>query len=266
MADSIERKLSEAGYRILGGREIENLILSLLKEGDPRFLKAIPFLIYLHNPDLDLIHAKAKDKKLLGGIIGITRKIFEEEGILRKLPLLDQKTGLNFEEFKQEFELQKRSSEKPDLLAEKEKIYAERNLQMQLSQLFTKKEKFILQRILGEKPVSRTDYEYYSRKTKKKLNAIIHLRNFAESILPLSPKIDKELFELKKLLEEWGEREGYRGYSLARFIAAGNVLSISLKGKKGGQRHTVLLKNSSKINNKRLRELAEKYQGHNFEE
>src|SRR3989344_8218528 len=175
MAQSIEQKLSEAGYKMLGEIEIENLFLSILKKKDNRFLKAIPYLIYLHNPNLDRINAKIKNNKLLGEIISITRKIFEEEGIQRKLPLLDQKTKFDFEEFKQEFDLQKRSSEKPVLLVEKKKIYAERNLQMWLSQLFTKKEKYIIQRILDEKPISKTNYEYYSRKTKKKLSAIINL-------------------------------------------------------------------------------------------
>ena len=265
MAKSIERKLSEAGYQMLGEIEIENLILSILEKRDERFLKAIPYLIYLHNPDLDRINAKIKDKNLLGEMIGITRKIFEEKGIQRKLPLLDKKINFDFEGFKQEFDLQKRSSEKPTLLLDKEKIYAERNLQMWLSQLFTKKEKYIIQRILDEKPISKTDYEYYSRKTKKKLNAIINLRDFAKSALPISPKMDQELFELKRLLEEWGEREGHKDYLLDRFTTAGNVLSISLKGKNEGQRHWTLLKNKSQINNKRLKELIEKYKWHDFE-
>jgi hypothetical protein len=265
MAKSIERKLSEAGYKLLGEIEIENLILSILKKKDNRFLKAIPYLIYLHNPDLDKINAKTKDKKLLGEIIGITRKIFEEEGIQRELPQLDKKTKLNFEEFKQEFDLQKRGSEKPALLLEKEKIYAERNLQMSLSQLFTKKEKYIIQRILDEKPISKTDYEYYSRKTKKKLNAIINLADFAKSALPLSPKIDQELFELKKYFEAWGaENEGKKGYSLERFfITDNNILSFSLRGKEG-ERHWTFIKNISQIKDKHFRELIEKYKEHDF--
>jgi hypothetical protein len=264
MAKSIERKLSEAGYKMLGEIEIENLILSILEKKDNRFLKAIPYLIYLHNPDLDRINAKIKDKKLLGEIISITRKIFEEEGIQRKLPQLDKKTKLNFEEFKQEFDLQKRSSEKPILLLEKEKIYAERNLQMWLSQLFTKKEKYIIWRILDEKPISKTDYEYYSRKTKKKLNAIINLRDFAKSALPLSPKIDQELFELKKCFEAWAENEGKKEHDLERFfITDNNVLSFSLKGKEG-ERHWTFIKQISQIKDKRFRELIEKYKEHDF--
>ncbi|MFH1276352.1 MAG: hypothetical protein ABIH82_04540 [Candidatus Woesearchaeota archaeon] len=253
MAKSIERKLSEAGYKLLGESEIENIILSIIGKKDNRFLKAIPYLIYLHSPDLDKINAKTKNKKLLGEIINITRKIFEEEGIQRKLPQLDKITTLNFEEFKQEFNLQKRGSEKPTLLLDKEKIYAERNLQMWLSRLFTKKEKYIIQRILGEKPISKTDYEYYSRKTKKKLNAIINLKNFAKTVFPLSPKIDQELFELKKYFESFGEGE------LKRFFIINNkVVSFSL-GKQN------FIKKLSQIKDKHFRELIEKYKEHDFE-
>ena len=263
MAISIEQELSNAGYKLLGKDEIENLILSLLEKKDHRFLKAIPYLIYLHNPDLNKIYSKIKNKKLLGEMITITRRIFEEEGIDRKLPELDEKTKLNFEEFRQEFDLQKRTTDKPTLFSEKEKIYAERNLQMWLSQLFTRKEKQIIQRILNEKPISKTDYEYYSRKTKKKLNAIINLGNFAKSTLPLSPKIDQELFEFKRLLEELAEKENYNGCTLNRFIITGNDVSLFFENKKEGK-HFNLLKKMSQIKSRRLKQLIEKYQEHDF--
>jgi len=88
------------------------------------------------------------------------------------------------------------------MMIEKQKAYAERDLQIWLSRIFTKKEKQIMSRILAEKPVSRTDYEYYSRKTKKKLNGIINLQDFARTLSTKSPKYDTDLFKLKKLLEE----------------------------------------------------------------
>ena len=255
MAKTIERKLSEAGYKMLGEGEIENLILSILEKEDNRFLKAIPYLIYLHNPDLDRLYAKIKNKNLLGEIISITRKIFTEERIQRKLPQLDRKGKLNYTEFKEEFELQKRSSQKPTLLQDKEKIYAERNLQMWLSQLFTKKEKQTIQRIINEKPISKTDSEYYSRKTKKKLNAIINLKDLASSLLPVSPKIDQELFELKRLLEEFmGE-----GYVLKTFLVDGKFIIVTGTGQGCGIK-------LSEIKNERLRKLIDKYKAHNFEE
>ena len=183
MAGTLEKKLSEAGYRMLGGTEIEDIILSILEKKDTRFLKAIPYLIYLHKPDLERKYTQTKQKKLLGAIISITQNIFLHEGIPRDLPNQDEVTKelshqkeikLDFEEFKGEFKLQRTHSEPSSLLLDKEKIYAERNLQMWLSQLFTKKEKYIISRLLNDKPMSKTEYEYYSRKTKKKLNAIIN--------------------------------------------------------------------------------------------
>src|SRR3989344_4570955 len=156
MAGILEKKLSEAGYKLLGESEIEDIILSILEKKDTRFLKAIPYLIYLHKPDINIIYAKTKFKRLLGEIIAITRKIFLQEGIKRTLLDIDERIKLNFEEFYEEFSLQKRRSEQPTLLLDKERIYAERNRQMWLSQIFTKKEKYILNRLLNEKPISKT--------------------------------------------------------------------------------------------------------------
>ncbi len=190
MARILEKKLTEAGYQMLGqDNEIEELILSILRTKNPRYLKAIPFLIYIHNPDLERIIKKTKNKNLFAEIIGIIRKIFWEEGIKRELPSIDKKTKFDYDEFKQEFKLQLKRQERPSFLLEKEKFHAERNLQMWLSYLFTKKERHILEQILRENHLTKTEYEYYSRKAKKKLNAIINLGEFAKAIVPLPPKL-----------------------------------------------------------------------------
>lgn len=193
MARALERKLAEAGFEMMGSHnEIEDLILSLLEKKNIRHLKAIPFLIYLHNPDLSQISKKTKQKALLGEMITISRKIFKEEGIDQTLPLLDRKTNFNYQEFKQEFLLQKNRRESPLSWLDKKKIYAERNLHFFLSYLFTDKERFIMESILAQKSITKTEYEYYSRKTKKKLNAITQLHDFANALLPLSPLLDKK--------------------------------------------------------------------------
>lgn len=187
----IEKRLSEAGYQMLGINEgIEKLILTILRTKNTRYLKAIPFLIYKHKPNLKEIIEKTKNKKLLSAILEITKKIFLEFDIKINIPRLHtgSKEKLNFSEFKDEFELQLRN--KPELLIDKQKIYEERNLQMWLSKLFTKKEKEIIQKILEEKPLDKTEYEYYSRKTKKKLNSIIGLEDFAKMLY--SKKVEKD--------------------------------------------------------------------------
>jgi len=181
----IENKLSKAGYQMLGIDEsIENLILTILQTKNIRYLKAIPFLIYKHKADLKEIIEKTKNKELLSAVLKITKKIFLEFDIKINIPELHTnfKEKLAFNEFKEEFELQ--LNNKPDLLIDKQKIYEERNLEMWLSQLFTKKEKEIIKKILEEQQLTKTEYEYYSRKTKKKLNSIIGLEDFAKMLYP----------------------------------------------------------------------------------
>ena len=190
---SIEKGLKEAGFRMLGrDKTKEKLILSILKSRDTRYLKAIPFLIYTYNIDAENIYKKTTQKKLFSEVIHITRKIFEENTINKPLPKHSAKATLNYEEFSREFELQKAQTQKPLSILDKQKIYAERDLRMWLSQLFTKKEKQIIENILKEKPVTRTDYEYYSRKTRKKLNSIICLESFAKTLFTKTPKCKKK--------------------------------------------------------------------------
>ena len=117
MGRTLEQKLREAGYRLLGITENkEELILDILKTKDPRYLKAIPFLIYSYNLDLHTIYRKTSQKEILGQIITFSREIFRRNNIIRELPHIAGKANLHFEEFKQEFELQKFNSEKPKII------------------------------------------------------------------------------------------------------------------------------------------------------
>jgi len=185
----IEKKLNEAGYHMLSDKkDIGDLILSILKTKNIRYLKAIPFLIYKYNPNIKNLLKKIKNKNLFYAILNITKKIFFELNIETNIPTHNyKKENLNYNEFKEEFEIQLRNESKPNLLIDKEKIYAERNLQMWLSQLFTKKEKEIIRDILEDKPLTKTDYEYYSRKTKKKFNSIINLQDFSKTLYAKKP-------------------------------------------------------------------------------
>src|SRR3989344_7152339 len=146
MAGEIEKKLNEAGYHMLGSYEsIDNLILNILKTKNTRYLKAIPFLIYKYKPSIENLSEKIKNKNLFINILHITKRIFQELNIKIIIPenLLNnhKKENLNYDDFREEFEIQLRNENKPVSLIDKQKIYAERNLQMWMSQLFTKKEK-----------------------------------------------------------------------------------------------------------------------------
>lgn len=185
---AIEKKLADAGYKLFGEREeIIELLLGILKIENIRYLKAIPFLIYTYQPDIPRIYAQTTHKELFNEILVVTGKLFRELGIDRTIPTYAASDAripsrLPYAEFKEELELQLRNQHRPSLLIDQQKISAERNLQMWLSQLFTKKERAIIKSILEEQPLSKTEYEYYSRKTKKKLNAIANLLDFARTL------------------------------------------------------------------------------------
>ena len=51
---NIDKQLKDAGYHMLDSmNNIENLILSILKTKNARYLKAIPFLIYKYKPNIE---------------------------------------------------------------------------------------------------------------------------------------------------------------------------------------------------------------------
>ncbi|MBL7054821.1 hypothetical protein ISS05_03620 [Candidatus Woesearchaeota archaeon] len=287
MEITIEKKLTEAGYRMFGDDEsIEKLILNILKTENIRYLKAIPFLIYKHKADISKIHNNSESNEineLFHAIIAIAIKLFNEFNIMGILPEYIEKEYENFEkyphrmlpsrldydEFRDEFELQLRNETKPFLFIEKQKIYAERDLQMYLSQLFTKKEKQIIRRLLEEKPISRTDYEYYSRKTKKKLNSIIGLQDFAKTIYAKTPKYDEDLYNLKKKLEEWLEKNSDdKEISILKFFLWDNdKISIDYKKKDRKYSEDQLFNTSIKlsmIKDLDILSLLNKYRKHNF--
>lgn len=268
MGALLEKKLAQAGYKMLGkDDEIEELILSILNSEDTRYLKAIPFLLYNYNIDSERIYAKTKKKNIFGQIVNFTKRIFEENNIKKKLPPLKGEFPLNYDEFKDEFELQR--LQEPKLMIDKERIYAERNIEMWLSQLFTKKEKEIIKRIIEEKPISKTDYEYFSRKTKKKLNAIMNLQEFAKTIYAKHPKYDEELFEIKKRLEVLLEKNRKeKGVKIWKYLIFDNDrLAIyynkkdSRYSKEQGFNTTIKLED---LKDERLRSLLRKYPNYNF--
>lgn len=280
MAADIEKKLVDAGYKMLGiNDDIEKLILDILKTKNARYLKAIPFLIYKYKPDIMRINKSYTDNGLFNAIIAITMRLFSEfniAGILPEYAECDIETrskalkqfSLDYEEFKAEFESQL-GKETPQLFIEKQKIYAERDLQMHLSRIFTKKEKQIIGRLLEEKPISRTDYEYYSRKTKKKLGSIIGLQDFAKALYTKTPKYDEELFLLKKKLEKWLEENlGIRGAEILKFsIFDQNRISISYKEESSGDSKDKIFNTIKKLNDIKDKEILNpliRYKEHNF--
>lgn len=274
MAIAIEKKLMNAGYRMLGDdASIEKLIQDILKSKNIRYLKAIPFLIYKYNLDIPTIRKNIEEIELFNTILDITARIFNELNIRRKISryirgdsklegTYAHKFSPHYNEFKNEFELQLRNDNKPNLLIDTQKIDEERNLQYGMSQLFTKKEKQIIRRLQEDKPISRTDYEYYSRKTRKKLRSIINLQDFARSIYSKTPTCDEELFELKKHLEMWLSNKFSINDSIEEFHISGNTIAFVLKDKSEDGSTTIC--NLKHIKDNRILQLLNKYQEHDF--
>lgn len=266
MGKLIETELEEAGYSMLGEKNIYDLVLSIIESKNTRYLKAIPFLIYKYNLDIEKF-SKLYSNKLFSEIMIITKKIFDKFGIKRNIPsfftLLNE--TLDFNEFANEFELQIKNT-KSDLFLDKQKIYAERELEMSLSKIFTKKERQIIKRLLDDKPISKTDYEYYSRQTKKKLKSIINLEDFAKSIYDKNPLRDDDLFNLKKQLEEFIEKySSEKKISLIEFyIWDENNISITYKIDEKYSSDKFIEIKLSQIKDKNLLNLLKKYGKHKF--
>jgi hypothetical protein len=56
-------------------------------------------------------------------------------------------------------------------------------LKFALSFLFKKKQREIIQKILREQALTKTEYEYYIRIIKKRLEALLQIKELAEAVL-----------------------------------------------------------------------------------
>lgn len=278
MVNKIEKKLAEAGYRMFGDAEgVEKLILDILETKNNRYLKAIPFLIYKYKPDIHSIIKSSKKrgvKELLQATLDMTFRLFKEFGISLPESIFESlkgynktlaKMGLDYQEFKEEFELQLKNENKPSLFIDKQKIYAERDLQMHISRLFTKKEKLIIKRLFEEKPISRTDYEYYSRKTKKKLDSIINLQEFAKSLYAKTPICDKALYKLKGKLEELIKKDSNdKNISITDFYFIDDTIFIGYENENNNHLNFEKKIDKETAKDKFLLKLLKKYKRHDF--
>jgi len=189
--ERLEKELTDAGIKLFGIKEgKENLILRILETRNERYLKQIPFLLYKYDSDIFYIYKKTSAKEIFREIVRITNKIFSNNGIRKRYRYFHfdsnekSRKSFNYKEFESEFLTQVKMS---DFLLDKERIIAERGVHYSLSMIFTDKEKNILEKILSEENLTKTEYEYYIRKTKKKLESIINLEDFAKNVLTMKP-------------------------------------------------------------------------------
>jgi len=238
----IKYKLGKLGYTFFEVGEkiiIDTLIMELIKSGESRYIKAIPFLIYQSytqpdkKPYLDMekLHRSAKENKLeieVNAILYVTAEIFRMTGdredminnissYLKKYSsekekrifeiLFKNKAGtagkefddyarnkrinwIDLEEFSSDFLMHKSLDEIQERRTLKERIdiSQSRDMMIHLSEIFSTRQREIIQKIIDEKPLSKTEYEYYIRVIKKRLEAIAELKELAEMAIKKKPK------------------------------------------------------------------------------
>ncbi len=222
--DAIKKKLNELGYKLaetIKHEKINDLLLSILNSNDARLIKSIPYLFYKASPtenptekyviDLDaFIDSATKDKKIkskAAAILSVIHNIF-----MRHSPgniwihrisnsykkyndfyLSKSFNGMisNFSEYAEEFLMQKTADEyeQKSNVPQQITISKERDIQFARSKLFTEKEKEILDKISNHLILTRTEYNYYSSKTKRKLESINILKEYADMMARMKPKL-----------------------------------------------------------------------------
>lgn len=208
------------------GKLITDILEYAKKTGDSRIIKAIPFIIYQSSPagkkrkeDKPVIDLKrlgklseGRDAKIeLNAILYYTKEIFKKlnlsgewvkeiEKFLEKFSIDGERKifleELNIqeinlrEELKHEFLMQKRIKEleRETHLIDKIKTSEDRNMKYYLSWVFSPKQREIIEKIIDEKPLNKTEYEYYIRVIKKRLEAIAELEELAKTAISKRPK------------------------------------------------------------------------------
>lgn len=221
-------KMGYSLHEIDSDVNVEELIIDILKDfkktGNPRLIKSIPFIIYQSSPanggddkpkiDLGKLREMSEGNGLsveLNTMLYYTKEIYKKLGIAEKWIIKmdefigkfsnEQERGAfrkhwNVEEaelredLRHEFLMQKRINELEGkgYLIDKMRISEERDMNYYLSTLFTPKQREIIQKIMNGETLTKTEYEYYIRIIKKRLEAISELKDLAETAAKKKPK------------------------------------------------------------------------------
>lgn len=214
MAENITAVLERIGYsyfKVESAVSIEDLIIQILLGKEKRFLKAIPFVIYISTKkdtlhfNLPLLLEKAKKKKavtevkaILGIALVILNKIEPENILIPSLKKLvsnkkESSFVFSFDEYFYDFIAQKKlyEAEQQIGLAEKINTAKEYDFHYALQVLFKPKQREIIQNIIDSKPLKKGDYDYYFKTIKKRLRAVKLLGDFADVVI--QKKVSKEI-------------------------------------------------------------------------
>src|SRR3989338_10250585 len=214
MAEDIATLLEKTGYSyftVEKALSVEDLILQILLGKEKRFLKAIPFIIYITTKkdslsfNLPLLLEKAKEKKILHelkAVLGVSLDIFTklEPGnsliaSLKKIVSKKKESSFvfSFDEYLYDFIAQKKlyEAEQQIGLAEKVNKAKEYDFQYALANLFKPKQREIIQKIIDNRQLTKIEYDYYFKTIKKRLRAVKLLGDFADTLI--QKKVSKEL-------------------------------------------------------------------------
>jgi hypothetical protein len=213
MAKDVEVLLENIGYTYFKVGEpilLDDLIIRILCGKEKRYVKAIPFVIYLSTKKEDIIFdlhgllKKAKAKKLVGEVyelLSVTLQVLEKTDTQNRLipmlqKLVTKKTHCSslflFDEYLHDFVVQKKLYEAQQQITMADKIAKEKedDIQYALHVLFKPKQREIIQKILGDAPLTKIEYDYYFKTIKKRLRAVKLLADFADTLI--QKKVSKE--------------------------------------------------------------------------
>lgn len=205
MAEDIASLLERIGYtyfKVEKPLSIEETIIKILSNKEKRFIKAIPFIIYLTTKesslslDVEVLLKKAKEKKItneIKAILSVTWQILEQIKLsnvlisqLKKIvPEKKKQFIFSLDEFLYDFISQKKlyEAEQQIGLAQKINKAQEYDVQYGLQTLFKPKQIEIIKKVIDGIPLSKIEYDYYFKTIKKRLRAIKLLGSFADTII-----------------------------------------------------------------------------------
>lgn len=206
MAEDVKEALERIGYsyfKVEAPVSVEELIIQILLGKEKRFLKAIPFVVYLTTKnsslllDFNVLLKKAKEKKISNDVkamLNVTLEILNKvepentlSAVLKKI-ISKKKVAhfvFTFDEYFYDFIAQKRlyEAEQQIKLTEKINRTKEYDLQYALQNLFKPKQREIIQKVVDNKLLTKVEYDYYFKTIKKRLRAVKLLGEFADTII-----------------------------------------------------------------------------------
>ena len=214
MAENITLLLEKIGYsyfKVEKPLSVEDLIIHILLGKEKKFLKAIPFIIYITTKNaslhlnFSLLLEKAKEKKVVRevkAILSLALDIFNktepENNLIPSLKEIASRKKessfvFTFDEYLYDFIAQKKlyEAEQQIGLAEKINKAKEYDFQYALQNLFKPKQREIIQKVIDSKPLTKMEYDYYFKTIKKRLRAVKLLGDFADTVI--QKKVSKEV-------------------------------------------------------------------------